>query len=632
MTVPRAGIALITLMQGCGLNTLGLADGSGVAAATTIDDDATTPSTPTSGMLATNASTESVGSSTGNGSLSDSSTGEQPPGITTLQLSFSQIKQFDFMWSAAAGATKYQLFERLTTDMDYGQIGEESVGTTTSLTMPLHFRFGASYRVRACGSGGCTDSEPVEVIDSMAAAIGYFKASNTDEKAWFGQSVTMSDDGNTIAVGAHGEATAAGAVYVFVRDGDNNWTQQRRLSSSNHDVDDYFGYAVTISGDGDTLVVGAYQEDSAATGIEGNGEDDSVSNAGAVYVFERTAGEWSQAAYIKASTPGLSDVFGYDVTVSADGNTLAVGAPEEDSGATGIGGTEADNSALGSGAVYIFVRDVNKKWSQQAYLKASNTDANDYFGGSIQLSADGDVLAVGAFGEGSGMANNEDDNSADNSGAVYVFSRDGKSTWSQQDYLKALNADTDDYFGHSVDLSADGSTIAVGAYRESSAAKGVGGNPADNSLPLSGAVYVFVQKNDDWSQAAYIKASNTGMSDTFGFAVALSATGDILAVGAASESSAVTGIGGNQANDDAKEAGAVYVFERDEKASWLQMTYVKAPNSGVGDEFGFSVAISDDGDTLAVGAHKEDSAAVGVGTRGNQANNSILDAGAVYLY
>lgn len=141
-----------------------------------------------------------------------------------------------------------------------------------------------------------------------------------------------------------------------------------------------------------------------------------------------------------------------------------------------------------------------------------------------------------------------------------------------------------------------------------------------------------MQKNDDWSQAAYIKASNTGMSYTFGFAVALSATGDILAVGAASESSAVTGIGGNQANDDAKEAGAVYVFERDEKASWLQMTYVKAPNSGVGDEFGFSVAISDDGDTLAVGAHKEDSAAVGVGTRGNQANNSILDAGAVYLY
>ncbi|MDW8373921.1 MAG: FG-GAP repeat protein, partial [Planctomycetota bacterium] len=73
-----------------------------------------------------------------------------------------------------------------------------------------------------------------------------------------------------------------------------------------------------------------------------------------VYVFVRSGGVWSQQAYIKASNTGADDWFGYSVALSADGNTLAVGAPYEESNATGIGGNQNDNSAADSGAVYLF--------------------------------------------------------------------------------------------------------------------------------------------------------------------------------------------------------------------------------------------------------------------------------------
>ena len=99
--------------------------------------------------------------------------------------------------------------------------------------------------------------------------------------------------------------------------------------------------------------------------------------------------------YFKASNTGADDLFGHSIALSADGNTLAVGAVYEDSAATGIGGNQADNSAIDSGAVYVFTR-AGSSWSQQAYFKASNTDAGDGFGDSLALPSDASTLAVGA--------------------------------------------------------------------------------------------------------------------------------------------------------------------------------------------------------------------------------------------
>ncbi|MFQ5401745.1 MAG: choice-of-anchor Q domain-containing protein, partial [Anaerolineae bacterium] len=394
-------------------------------------------------------------------------------------------------------------------------------------------------------------------------------------------------------------------------------TQQGYLKASASGPDS-FGYSVAISGN--TMVVGAYVEDSDATGVNGNPDNNAAPNSGAVYVFTFNGKLWSQQAYIKASNTEANDLFG--ATVAISGDTLVVGAPDEDSSATGVDGNQADNSADGSGAAYVFARS-NGVWTQQAYLKASNTEAGDEFGYSVAIS--GDTILIGARHEDSGatgVGGNQSDNSAKDSGAAYVFTRSGV-TWSQQAYLKASNTDSLDYFGCSV--TASGDTVAVGACGENSIATGVGGNQNDNSAIGAGAVYVYTRSGAAWSQQAYVKASNTDPFDFFGVAVALS--GDTLAVGANEENSNAKGIDGNQADNSANDSGAAYVYTRS-GATWSHQTYIKAFNTEAGDLFGRSLAL--DGDILVVGAYQEDSASTGV--NGNMANNAANEAGAAYVY
>jgi hypothetical protein len=197
----------------------------------------------------------------------------------------------------------------------------------------------------------------------------------------------------------------------------------------------------------------------------------------------------ARQTYLKPSNTGADDYFGIAMALSADGTTLAVAAIHEDSAATGINGDQTSNAATNSGAVYVFIR--NGTWQQQAYLKASNTDADDNFGVSVALSADGNTLAVGASGEDS-RPGNPADNSLTDAGAVYIFIRAG-TTWTQQAIVKASNADAGDFFGSAIALSGDGNTLAVGAPDEDSVATGVGGNESSNTAMNSGAAYVFTR-------------------------------------------------------------------------------------------------------------------------------------------
>ena len=632
----------------------GASTGSSGTAATGTSSAAPTSSTAEeTGTTSTGTTTTApieVTSATSIGATDASTTGvtgptstgvDEPPGAATLQLTFSQIKQFDFSWSAAPGALSYQLLERPAGANDYAQIGGDILETSVSATMPLHLRFGARYVVRACNDGGCTDSAPVDVVDSLAAAVGYFKASNPDAGDQFAASVALSADGGTLAVGAVLEdsaaigvdgvanddsASSAGGVYVFVRSGEG-WAQQAYVKASNTEEGDQFGTSVALSADGTTLAVSALYEASAATGVGGNQDDDSAYASGAVYVYTRADDTWSQQAYLKASNTGFNDCFGTSVALAADGDTLAVGAFYEDSAATGVGGDQANNGAPESGAVYVFARS-NTVWSQQAYIKASNTAGNDHFGASVALAADGDTLAVGAYSEAStavGVGGDQADNGAPAAGAVYVFVRANK-LWAQQAYIKASNTDTNDLFGYSVALAADGATLAVGAYGEASK---TAVDPNDDSLPDAGAAYVFVRMNAVWSQQAYLKAADPGQTDRFGVSVALSADGDTLAVGAPYEDSAAAGVGGVRADESLPEAGAAYMFVRSNQA-WSQRAYVKAANPGGGDTFAISLAMAADGQTLALGASLEDGGIAGID--GNQNDNAAPDAGAVYLF
>jgi hypothetical protein len=199
----------------------------------------------------------------------------------------------------------------------------------------------------------------------------------------------------------------------------------------------------------------------------------------------------------------------------------------------------------------------------------------------------------------------------------------------REHFVKASNPDAGDQFGLAIALSSDGSTLAVGAPLEGSAATSINGDQLDNSEPEAGAVYVFRRSGDVWTQEAYVKASNAQAFDQFGWAVALSGDGTTLAVGARKEDSSATGIDGDQSDNSASGAGAVYVYTR-AGSIWTQQAYVKASNSGAQDTFGQALALSSDGNTLAVGAPFEASAATGI--NGDEGDNSAAEAGAIYVF
>ncbi|MFP5387379.1 MAG: fibronectin type III domain-containing protein, partial [Bacteriovoracia bacterium] len=292
--------------------------------------------------------------------------------------------------------------------------------------------------------------------------------------------------------------TDSGAVYVYKRSG-STWAQEAYIKASNNNSGDYLGYSVALSGN--TIAVGAYQEDSNQTTIT-NGTsastDNSISSSGAVYVFTREADQWSAQAYVKASNNNGNDLFGYNVALSGD--TLAVGAYNEDSNQTTItNGTTAstDNSNSASGAVYVYKRTGNE-WAQEAYIKASNNNASDQFGYNVALS--GDTLAVGAHAEDSNQTTITNgttastSNSSSDSGAVYVYKRTG-STWAQEGYIKAPNSGSGDQFGVSVAIAGD--TIVVGAHGEDSSERLISNGVSaatDNTATDSGAVYVYRNK------------------------------------------------------------------------------------------------------------------------------------------
>jgi hypothetical protein len=414
------------------------------------------------------------------------------------------------------------------------------------------------------GGDGSDDSAPLSGAAYVYVRDGsgswsqqaYLKASNTGVSDQFGAAVAIHED--TVVIGAIFEdsgtgdpndnsASAAGAAYVFVRDGSGAWTEQAYLKAGNREAGDRFGSAVAVHGD--TIAVGAVGEDSANTNDPGDNASD---NAGAVYVFTRSGTAWSQQAYLKADNLDDRDEFGYSVGVA--GSWIIAGAPFEDGSATGVGASD-DNSAESAGAVYVFEDSGSGNWAQTEYLKASNSGVNHRFGTAVTIA--GSTIVVAAPDEGSAATGVNGDpglGSAIRSGAAYVFEHDAPDGWAQTAYLKAINTGTQDRFGQSVAVSDD--LIVIGAHQEDS---GSGGRPADNSRQDSGAAYVYRRELDGaWSFDAYHKALRPGTGDVFGHGVAVA--GEVIVVAALEEDSAATGIDGDPSDNSAEGAGAVFVF------------------------------------------------------------------------
>ena len=445
---------------------------------------------------------------------------------------------------------------------------------------------------------------------------------------------------------------------------------------------DGFAAALALSADAATLVVGARGESSSATGVfvptdsgyDSALADNTVTGAGAVYVYRRSgAGLWALEAFIKAPVAGLTDIFGSILALSTDGATLAVGAPFEDSAATGVfapsdpgyGSALASNQLLNSGAAYVYRRStLTDTWAIEAFIKAPVAGFTDTFGDVLALSDDGDTLAVGVRIENSTYTgvfapSDPDYGSAlasegDRSGATYVYRR-SVSTWDIEAFIKAPNAVVGTGFGSAVALSANGNTLAVGAGSDDSTYTGVFapsdpdyGSALDSDAGSRiGAAYVYRRSDADlWVIEAFIKAPRVNSEDIFGSAVALSANGSTLAVSAPNEDSSYTGVfapsdpdyGRALDSNGTDASGAAYVYRRLDAGLWAFETFVKAPATGDDDFFGNALALSDDGSALAVSAHGEGSGYTGAFAPSDPDYGSALDSdgtdasGAVTVY
>jgi trimeric autotransporter adhesin len=447
----------------------------------------------------------------------------------------------------------------------------ESFGSATAVSGD-----GNTVAVGAVGTGAVAGAVYVFVRENGSwRSQARLQGGATEPGDGIGAALALSSDGNTLVVGAPGEnggsrgingnersnaRANSGAAYVFVRSG-GNWTQQAYLKASNADADDAFGTSVATAADGNTVAVGAPYEDGSSRGINGDETSNGGTDSGAVYVFARNGAAWSQQAYFKAFNKDPTDWFGYSVAMSGNGNTLLVGAPGEDSGATGIGGDAENDGTRKAGAAYVYGRN-GASWSGPVYVKASTTGASDWFGWKVAISGDSGTFAVASpreDGSSGGIGGDQSTNGRPLSGAVYVFTQSG-ATWSQTTYIKASSPDSGDQFGSALALNAAGDTLAVGAPGESSNALTIGGNFLDNTASQAGAAYVFRRTGSAWAQQAYVKATNTDAGDLLGSAVALSADGNTLAVGAPGEASSATGIGGNQIDNSRFQAGAAYLY------------------------------------------------------------------------
>lgn len=500
------------------------------------------------------------------------------------------IKKLHFTWPAVTGATSYRIFVQPEAGAPYDLVATGITGTSYWHDIAVHKInwVDARYILRACSGGGCVDSTPVSVLSGVLNTIGYLKSDAKTYEDTFGTSVAVSADGNTVAIGAPFE--------------DGNYTGINRVTQIN--------------------CVG--QED------PGSPSTAPCRNTGAVYVYSRASGSWQFQAYIKATNTQWRDHFGQSVSLSANGNVLAVGAPDEDGPDTG--------TVNQSGAVYVYTRSGNT-WSAapSGYLRPLVPHADEKFGNLVVLDRTGTRVAIGMPTEGNAAVGvttptQHDCNAsprvscARDSGAVYVFAA-SDSTWSSAPtvtYIKPssppvgspVSSTAGFRFGWSIAFSADGSLLAVGSALYSSA-----------TCSQCGGVYVY--NATTWDQKTILMASVPDSGDRFGSAVAFSSDGSTLAVGADSEDS-------NDPNNasinvtSSFNAGAVYVFGRTGPSSWAQETYVKASNIGIGDNFGMTLALSDTGTTLAIGAPAERSNAVMAA--GGETDDSVEKAGAVYVY
>ena len=357
-----------------------------------------------------------------------------------------------------------------------------------------------------------------------------------------GRSVSLSADGSTVAIGAYlndGNGANSGHVRVY-KNIAGTWTQ---IGSdiNGETAGDNSGYSISLSTDGSTVAIGAYLND-------GNGV-----NSGHVRVYKNIAGTWTQIGS-DINGEAANDNSGWSVSLSTDGSTVAIGTPNN------------DGNGVTSGHVRVY-KNVTNVWTQIG-SDINGESVGDGSGWSVSLSADGSTVAIGAF---------FNDGNGTDSGHVRVY-KNIADVWTQ------IGADIDgeaagNRSGWSVSLSADGSTVAIGAYLND-------GNGTD-----SGHVRVYKNIADVWTQIGD-DIDGEAVGDESGYSVSLSTNGSVIAIGA-------------YRNDgSASNSGHVRVYQN-VVGVWTQIGS-DINGEAANDNSGWSVSLSADGSTVAIGALSND--------------------------
>lgn len=395
------------------------------------------------------------------------------------------------------------------------------------------------------------------------------------------------------------------------------------LKSIEADPSDYFGANVVVSNDGSTLAVSAPMEDGGAVGVNGDYTNNELAYAGAVYIYRKDrSDEWQLEAYVKSSHPDARDNFGSAIDLSSNGRTLVVAAEFEDGAYAGMNGDASDNNLLQSGAVYIFERQVDKRWKQTNYIKASSPYSFGRFGRSISLSLDSQYLAIGALDFVGKDGVHQSELELQSSGVIYLFERQSDEVWSEIQKIAMRDGNLNPDFGYVIDLSKDGSYLVVGSPNFTNVL-------GSDSTAKKGSVELFQKSDfDQWVFQNQIHSNAVTATHAFGAAVSLSGAGDRLAIGDyLQQIPTVDQMGGL---DYLNQAGAVYLYDRADNDFWNPIRLIEASNAGSGDHFGYALSLSSDGQSLAVGALDEDARADGFLSAPN--DDSSLNAGAVYLF
>jgi hypothetical protein len=479
------------------------------------------------------------------------------------------IKQLQFDWDAVPGASYYELWYRPSAANRWLRVVQPPAGSTRArIAVSVHLLdwLHARYRVDACNASGCTPSIPVAVAELRREAVGYFKPPVPLVRGQFGHTVALSADGRTMAV-SNGETEEgpnfpepnACIVYLYRRIG-SSWVLDKRLvpQPAEHQTSQGYGKTLALNGDGTVLVLGNPAE----------GEED-VSNrrwTGAVHIYRRIAGDWQLEEKLAPPNPGVlqqDTLFGMAVDVDDAGETLALTRYMVD-----------DIAQIGH--THVFKRGP-AGWQQAADLPV-------YYGvpgrsnecGDIALSGDGQTLARRCL-------RHPTDPFEPRLAVVQVFAAEG---WELSAEMLLDDANSDFPEG-SVDLNFDGtllvarSVAGVVVHRRTSASSWISdgllpgsnfafGRGTSTAMSRNGkwiavsdagnaAVRIYGRRTAGWALVRAIQ-SNTQVYQAFGHPIAIGDNGSILAVGAADEPSAATGIDGDQTDTSAPSRGAVWIY------------------------------------------------------------------------